>query len=167
MSISVASVILKMIKRKFDLLIYDFDGVMTDNRVLVNEDGKEAVFVNRSDGLAVSAIKQMGIKQLIVSTEANPVVLVRAKKLGIPVINAVSDKKRAVEEYLKQEKINKTSVAFVGNDINDKEAMEYIGWPIAPADAHAEIKKIARIVLKTKGGYGVIRELLDRLGEIK
>jgi len=151
---------------KIDLIIYDFDGVMTDNRALLMENGQEAVFVNRSDGLAVAAIKKIGIAQLIISTEKNLLVKVRAKKLGIPVMNSIDDKKYAVEQYLKKKDINKNNVIFVGNDINDKTAMEYVGWPIAPADAHGEVKNIAKLILSSKGGYGVVRELLDRLKDI-
>ncbi|MHB8131583.1 MAG: KdsC family phosphatase [Mobilitalea sp.] len=153
--------------KNISLIIYDFDGVMTDNRVLVFKDGGEAVFVSRGDGLAVKAIKNMGIAQLIVSTESNPVVKARAKKLGIPLMQSVEDKKSVIEQYLKKNKILKEKVIFVGNDINDKEAMEFIGWPVAPVDAHSEIKSIARIILSARGGYGVVRELLDFLKSIK
>ena len=151
--------------KNIELIIYDFDGVMTDNRVLVFEDGKEAVFVNRSDGLAVNAIKKMGIDQIIVSTEKNSVVRFRAKKLGIPFIQSVADKKKTVEKYLKKNKIQKEKVVFMGNDTNDKEVMGFIGWPAAPADAHPDVKKIARLKLKTKGGFGVVRELYNLLRE--
>jgi len=148
---------------KIDLIIYDFDGVMTDNRVLVTEDGQEAVFVNRSDGLAIGTLREMGVEQIIVSTEKNPVVNARAKKLGLPCIQSVKDKRSTVQKYLQEKNIDPKNVIFAGNDINDKEAMEYVGWPIAPADAHPDVKKVARIVLKTKGGHGVIRELLDKV----
>ncbi len=149
--------------RDIELIIYDFDGVFTDNRVLLFEDGREAVFVNRGDGLAVKEIKKMGIPQMIVSTETNPVVGARAGKLQIGLIRAVEDKKAVIRDYLKKNKIRKEHVIFVGNDINDKEAMEYVGWPIAPANAHGDIKKIAKIILDSRGGHGAIRELLDIL----
>lgn len=147
--------------KDISLIVYDFDGVMTDNRILIFEDGKEAVFVNRSDGLAVKIIKNMGIAQMIISTETNPIVGARAKKLGIPFMQSVNDKKKALEVYLSKNKINKKKVIFVGNDINDKEVMGLIGWPVAVADAHREIKKIARIILSAKGGHGAVRELLE------
>ena len=149
--------------KNIELIIYDFDGVMTDNRALIFEDGKEAVFVNRGDGLAVNIINGMGIAQIIVSTETNPVVMARAKKLNIPLMQSVADKKKVIERYLEKNKIRKENVIFVGNDINDKEAMEFVGIPVAPADADIAIKKIAKIVLSAKGGCGVVRELLDKL----
>ncbi|KAF0135235.1 MAG: sialic acid synthase [Candidatus Saganbacteria bacterium] len=153
--------------RNIKLIIYDFDGVMTDNRVLIGENGEESVFVDRSDGLAISELKKLGIKQIIVSTETNPVVGARAKKLNIPFLQSQKDKKTVVKKYLQQNKIDKNRVVYIGNDINDKEVMLEVGWPIAPFNAHEEIKKISKIVLKTKGGYGVIREFLDKLGCIE
>lgn len=145
------------------LIIYDFDGVMTDNRALLMDDGREAVFVHRGDGLAVSMIKEMGILQVVISTETNPIVTVRAKKLGIPVLQAVADKRKAVQEFLQDQNIASEQVVFVGNDLNDKAAMLSVGFPVAPADACREIKEIAKVVLSTKGGQGVVRELLDLL----
>lgn len=150
-----------MIINNIDLIIYDFDGVFTDNRVLLFEDGREAVFVDRGDGLAVQEIKKIGIKQLIISSEINPVVQVRARKLQIPVIHSVDNKKEVAKDYLTKNKIAKENVIFVGNDINDKEVMEFVGWPIAPANAHDDIKKISKMVLRASGGFGAIRELLD------
>ena len=145
------------------LIIYDFDGVMTDNRALLMDDGREAVFVQRGDGLAVAMIKEMGIPQVILSTETNPIVAARARKLGIPVLRKVADKKGAVEALLKKRGVTREHVIFIGNDLNDEGAMLSVGWPIAPADACPQIKKISRIVLSTPGGYGVVRELLDLL----
>lgn len=149
--------------RDLQLIIYDFDGIMTDNRVLVFKDGKEAVFVNRSDGLAVKAIKEMGIRQIIVSSEVNPIVAARARKLQIAFVQAVDDKKKAVEGYLRRNKIKREKVIFVGNDINDKSAMEFVGIAVAPSDAHPDIKKLSKVVLSAKGGHGVVRELLGLL----
>ena len=147
--------------KNIELIIYDFDGVMTDNRVLVDENGKEAVFVNRGDGLAVAAIKKAGIEQVIISTEKNKVVTARANKLKIKVMQGVDDKRSLVLKYIRTKKIDPKKVIYVGNDINDLEAMKVVGWPVAPSDACEEVKKIAKTVLSKKGGYGVIRELFD------
>ena len=82
-----------------DLIVYDFDGVMTDNRVLTFQDGTEAVFANRADGLAINMIKEMGINQIILSTEKNAVVEARARKIGIPAIHGVGDKNTVLHAY--------------------------------------------------------------------
>lgn len=148
---------------RLDLIVYDFDGVMTDNRVLVLEDGTEGVFVNRSDGLAVAAIHRLGIAQMIISTETNRVVKARAKKLKLAVISSVENKKLCLQKYLNEHKIDAANVAYLGNDLNDLEALRLVGWPMAPADAHPDIKKIARKVFKARGGEGVVRELLDQI----
>ena len=143
------------------LFLYDFDGVLTDNRVLVSEDGMESVFCNRSDGLAIQKIKRMGIEQIIVSTEANIVVSVRANRLDIPVFFGVQDKKKAVIDYCEKASIELNEVMFIGNDINDLEVMTTVGYSACPNDAYPEIKKIAKLVLPIEGGKGVIRELIN------
>jgi YrbI family 3-deoxy-D-manno-octulosonate 8-phosphate phosphatase len=146
-----------------DLIVYDFDGVMTDNRVLTLQDGTEAVFANRSDGLAVNMIKEMGIKQVIISMETNSVVKARAEKIGIDCLQGIGDKLDILKKYLAENNIDKDKVAFIGNEINDVAAMAYVGLPVAPADAYPEVKNLSKIVLKTKGGYGVVREFFDLL----
>lgn len=141
------------------LIVFDFDGVMTDNRVLVDENGKEAVWVNRSDGLGIQMIKQLGIQMIILSTETNPVVSMRAKKLDLDVLQSIHDKAVTLLNFCEQENIELKNVMYVGNDINDLPAMKMVGIKVVPYDAYNEVKKIADIVLKTKGGNGVIREL--------
>ncbi|MCX5695171.1 MAG: acylneuraminate cytidylyltransferase [Candidatus Omnitrophica bacterium] len=151
----------KYIFENIQLIVYDFDGVMTDNRVFIDKRGSEWVKVNRADGLAVSRIKEAGIKQVILSSEENQVIKKRADKLGLPCLYGIANKKKALERYLEANRISKDKVIFVGNDINDMEAMRYVGYPVATNDANAEVKRIAKIVTEAKGGDGVIRELLD------
>ena len=146
---------------KIDLIVYDFDGVMTDNRVLILEDGTEGVFVNRADGLAVKLFKEAGVTQIIISTEANPVVEARAKKISIPILYKVDDKYKTLKCYCMKNGYKLDRVLYVGNDINDLEAMQAVGFPITPADAHPSVKQIAAVVLNKSGGCGVIRELAD------
>lgn len=146
---------------KCRLIVFDFDGVMTDNRVLVSEDGKESVFCNRSDGIGVNVFRKAGYRMLILSTEANKIVKARADKLKIPVLYGIDDKKKALAQYCGKIKIKLSDVVFIGNDINDLEAMQSAGLKIAPRDARREILNIADYVTKTKGGYGVIREIAD------
>lgn len=153
----------KDILSKIELIAYDFDGVMTDNKVFVDQIGNEAVCVNRSDGLAISLIKAKGIPQVILSSEKNSVVKRRADKLNIPCLSGDEDKKSILKKYLDIKNINKDNVIFVGNDINDKEVMRYVGCPIAPNDACKEIKDLARIITKSNGGGGIVRELFDML----
>ena len=147
--------------KNIKLIVYDFDGVMTNNKVYIDQNGYEMVQVNRADGLGVAEIKKMGIEQIIISTEKNPVVSVRANKLDIPFLQGVANKKYALTDYCQKNDIQNLQVAYVGNDINDKDAMAIAGFSFCPADAHETIKEISNQVLKRNGGDGVIRELLD------
>ena len=149
------------------LIVYDFDGVMTDNRVIVREDGIESVIVSRADGMGVGIIMEMGIPQVILSSETNRIVSFRAKKLGIPVLQGVDDKKTALLNYCKDNNYNPSGILYVGNDVNDEGVMKAVGYSVATADAHHSIKSLAQMVLDTKGGQGVVRELADKLKEYR
>ncbi len=145
--------------RSLQAIFYDFDGVMTDNRVLVDETGKEAVFVNRGDGYAIAKIKEFGIHQVIISTETNPVVERRAEKLYIPVVHGIEDKGSIVKKYCSEYGFDVRNCLFVGNDLNDLPAFGIVGYKAAPADAEKEILQLADWVAESKGGHGCIREL--------
>ena len=149
------------------LIVYDFDGVMTDNRVYIDQNGNETVQVNRSDGLAVSEIKKLGIKQIIISTETNPVVSARAKKLNIFCLQGIENKKVALIDYCQKNDYQLQNVAYIGNDINDKEVMGIVEFKFCPYDSYESIKMISDHVFYTKGGGGVIRELLDLIKKQK
>lgn len=160
----------KKIKKRIDigpdnieLMVYDFDGIMTNNKAIVNQEGQESVIVSRSDGLAISELRKMHIPQIIISTEKNDVVQKRAEKLQIPCIHGVGDKKSVLLEYTKTNQIDLAKVVYFGNDINDLEAMKIAGTPISPADAIEAVKKIAKIITSSNGGDGVIREFYERL----
>ena len=142
-------------------VIFDFDGVFTDNRVIISEDGKESVICNRSDGIGLNLLRELNIQILIISSEKNPVVKMRAKKLNIPVINGVSNKAEELIKFSKSENINIKNIAFLGNDINDAECMKKVGFPVAVKDAYDDIKLISLFVLDKKGGDGAVRELCD------
>ena len=146
------------------LLVYDFDGVMTDNKVHIDQYGNEMVQVSRADGLGISEIRKLGIQQIIISTETNPVVSARAKKLGLHCLQGVNNKAKDLTDYCKK-KISLDEVAYVGNDINDLEVMKLVGITFCPADAHVSIKEISQYILESKGGEGVSREILDQLTE--
>jgi 3-deoxy-D-manno-octulosonate 8-phosphate phosphatase (KDO 8-P phosphatase) len=142
-------------------IFYDFDGVLTNNKVFIDQNGNEMVEVNRSDGLGVSEIKKLGIEQIILSTETNLVVSYRADKLGIECLQGIEDKRDALKSYCDEHKIDLINVAFIGNDTNDKSVMKFIKKSFCPSDAHPDIKKIAKTILNCKGGQGVAREMLD------
>jgi len=158
---------MKLQSNLIKLLVYDFDGVMTDNKVYVDQNGIEMVRVNRADGLGVAEIKKLDIDQIIISSETNPVVSMRAKKLSIQCLQGIENKKVALIDYCNKNNIDLNTVAYIGNDINDKEVMEIAGITLCPSDAHKSVRIISDHVLKTKGGDGVIRELLDLITNTK
>lgn len=150
-------------RRDLDLVVFDFDGVMTNNLVLVDQDGHEAVLCNRSDGLGLAELKASGMRMLVISTETNPVVQARCHKLGLECLSGIADKAAALEQFLTTASIEPARVAFIGNDRNDLPAMALVGWPIAVADAWPEVLARARIRLNRQGGMGAVREFCDLL----
>jgi 3-deoxy-D-manno-octulosonate 8-phosphate phosphatase (KDO 8-P phosphatase) len=148
------------------LIAYDFDGVMTDYRVIIREDGLESVVVNRSDGLAIDIIKAQGIPQLIISREKNAIISKRGEKLGIPVMQDVINKKEALKRYCEELSIDLNNTLYIGNDLNDIEVMRSVGWPLCPEDAYPEVKKISKFIIPVRGGDGVVRALLNYIGII-
>lgn len=145
------------------LLVCDFDGVMTDDRVLVRQDGRESVFCHRGDGMGVALLKRAGIPVAVLSTEENPVVAARCEKLGIACVQGIGKKGEAVERIASEHGVPLEAVAFVGNDVNDLPAMERAGFSLAVSDAHPEVKKRADRVLSKEGGRGAVREVCDLL----
>jgi YrbI family 3-deoxy-D-manno-octulosonate 8-phosphate phosphatase len=149
--------------KSLTLLVFDYDGVFTDNRVLVTDDGHEAVLCNRSDGLGLAALRRIGLPVLILSTEANPVVAHRARKLQTECIHGCDDKWTALKEILAARGLDAATVAFVGNDINDLECLQHVGLPICVADAYPAVRKVARMVTRRRGGDGAVREICEAI----
>ena len=147
--------------KKFDLIIYDFDGVLTNNKFYLTQDGIESVQLNRSDGLAISLIKNLGYRQIIFSSEENEVVKKRAEKLKIEVCSGIKNKKDKLESLIASNKLNFDKIIYIGNDINDLEAMRLCGFRVCPYDSHKSIKEISSHVLPINGGEGVVRHLFD------
>jgi N-acylneuraminate cytidylyltransferase len=152
---------------KITLVVYDFDGVMTDNTVWVDQHGLEQVRVNRSDGLGVNAIEALGLKQLVLSAETHLVVGARAAKLNLPVSQGCADKALWLKVHCAEEGIPLERVLYVGNDVNDIGVMRLVGCAVCPADAHAEVRRIAHIVLARRGGEGIVQELAERIGNTR
>jgi N-acylneuraminate cytidylyltransferase len=144
-------------------IVFDFDGVMTDDQVYITETGEEMVMASRSDGMGISELKNAGLKLLILSKERNPVVARRAEKLQIEVIQACDNKLEALTEWLSKNKLPLSQCAYVGNDINDLQCMQAVKLAIAPIDAHPQASQAAHWRLTRAGGKGAIRELSDAI----
>jgi 3-deoxy-D-manno-octulosonate 8-phosphate phosphatase (KDO 8-P phosphatase) len=149
-----------------DAFVIDFDGVLTNNKVHLDENGKEWVSCSRSDGLAFDVLRKLQMPVYIFSTETNPVVSARANKLEVPVIQGVKSKFDGIKELANTEGYNLKNIIYVGNDLNDYHAMQLCGFSFAPADSHPKIKELATEVLKSNGGNGAIRELIEDVLQI-
>ena len=145
------------------IIVTDFDGCLTDDRVWLNQDGEEFVAANRKDGLAVKRLKNLGIEIVIASTEKNKVVLARGNKMGAEVLQGLDDKAEAIEQYLKQRNLTWNDVWYIGNDVNDLGAIERANLSICPADAVKKVRKSVEVVLKTNGGRGILSEIATEL----
>lgn len=144
-----------------DLVVFDFDGVFTDNRVWVDQDGVEQVAAHRGDGMGISLLKKAGYPVFVLSTETNPVVAARCQKMGLPVYQAVEQKGEVLKKLLAEQGVAGENVIFVGNDVNDLPCFPLVGCAVAVADAHPSVLENANLVLKTRGGMGAVRELCD------
>ena len=142
-------------------VVLDFDGVLTDNRVLTTTDGVEAVSSDRSDGLGIERLRKAGIPVMVLSKEQNPVVTARCRKLGIECVQGTDDKIGAMSALLATHELEWSEVVFVGNDINDVECLRAAGLGVAVADAWPAAVAAADLVLTRAGGRGAVRELAD------
>ncbi len=145
------------------LVVFDFDGVMTDNRVWVNQNGVEMVAANRGDGMGVEMLLKAGIKAVIISTESNSVVAARAKKLGLPYFHGVGNKAATLQAYLEKEDLAASETIYVGNDVNDLPCFPIVARAVVVADAHPDVLRQADQILTHKGGHGAVREICDAL----
>ncbi|MFE1297581.1 cytidylyltransferase domain-containing protein [Streptomyces sp. NPDC058733] len=142
-----------------DAVVLDFDGTQTDDRVLIDAEGREFVSVHRGDGLGIAALRRSGLKLLILSTEQNPVVAARARKLQLPVVHGVDRKDLALKQWCEDTGTAPERVLYVGNDVNDLPCFALVGWPVAVASAHDAVRGAARAVTTVPGGDGAIREI--------
>ncbi|MFD7509845.1 cytidylyltransferase domain-containing protein [Streptomyces sp. NPDC059853] len=142
-----------------DAVVIDFDGTQTDDRVLIDSEGRELVAVHRGDGLGIAALRRAGLGLLILSTEQNPVVAARARKLRVPVLHGIDRKDLALKQWCEEHGINPQRVLYAGNDVNDLPCFGLVGWPVAVAGAHDVVTAAARAVTTAPGGYGAIREI--------
>jgi N-acylneuraminate cytidylyltransferase len=145
------------------LVVLDFDGVLTDDRVYVNQHGEETVAAHRGDGMGIAQLKKTGIEVVILSKEKNPVVKARADKLGIPAYQGIDEKGKELKSLMADRGVSSEQVVYLGNDINDLPCFPLVGLAAAVADAHPKVIERAQLVLSKNGGHGAVRELCDLL----
>jgi YrbI family 3-deoxy-D-manno-octulosonate 8-phosphate phosphatase len=144
-----------------DLLVLDFDGVMTDDRVLVDQQGLESVWCHRGDGWGIARLRDAGVPIVVISTETNPVVGARCAKLSIDVMQSCTDKLRQLQHLARTRGVSAARIAYVGNDVNDLPCLRWVGLPIAVADAAPDVRATCRHVTRRPGGRGAVREVAE------
>jgi 3-deoxy-D-manno-octulosonate 8-phosphate phosphatase (KDO 8-P phosphatase) len=149
-------------KMKYKLFLTDCDGVMTDNRVIVDENGKESLIFNKSDAIGFRLLKDLGLSVAIISSENNKCVLERANKINVKCFHGVVDKLDFVNNKI-DKNIKLSEIIYMGNDVNDYELLTNVGYPICPSDAASIIKHIKNIdILPCCGGDGCIRYFAEK-----
>ena len=148
---------------EIDAFVFDFDGVLTNNLVQIDENGKESISCSRADGLAFDVLRKLNKPAYILSTEKNLVVKARAKKLNIPAIQGVVDKVEIIKKLAADNNYSLKNILYAGNDLNDYQVIQLCGYSVCPADSHPKIKGVSSIILSTNGGDGIVRELLEEV----
>jgi YrbI family 3-deoxy-D-manno-octulosonate 8-phosphate phosphatase len=147
--------------RSIRLIAFDFDGVFTDNKVYVFQDGSEAVCCFRGDGIGLDKLKRLGIATVILSTERNPIVGVRSRKLGVRCVQGCKDKRVALGRIVQELGFSLEQVAYLGNDLNDLTCLSAVGLPMVVHDAHPDVVALALYRTQVAGGQGAVREICD------
>ena len=153
--------------RRLRLMAFDFDGVFTDNAVIVFEDGREAVRCSRLDGFGLRRLEKCGVEPIILSTEISPVVLARAAKLKVKARNGLDDKLAALKEEAAARGLSLDAVGDVGNDINDESCLKAVGLPIVVGDSHPDVLPLGLYRTAWRGGNGAVREVCDLVHAVR
>ena len=158
----------RLMPENIKLLVLDFDGVVSNNLVWTDQDGREMVAASRSDSLFIQPLRDAGVETVILSSETNSVVAARAKKINVEVVQGLGlqAKGQALKRLLEEKNIEPAQVAYLGNDVNDLPCFEIAGWSVAVADAYPEVIRAADFVLSKPGGGGAVRELCELILKI-
>jgi YrbI family 3-deoxy-D-manno-octulosonate 8-phosphate phosphatase len=154
-----------LLPKQVQAVVFDFDGVMTDNAVMVSQDGSEAVRCDRGDGLGIGRLRAAGVPVLVLSSEVNPVVAARCRKLRIECLHGVGNKPEALAAWTAAYAIDPAGVVYVGNDTNDLGCLAAVGCGAVVADAHPDVRDAARMILDNRGGHGAVREMCDLVAQ--
>ena len=149
---------------RVSLLFLDVDGVMTDGRIALDEDGRETKSFHVKDGLGLKLLMSAGIEVVIVTGRISAAVTRRAEELGIHEVHqGIDEKGRFCRQFREKRGLPVASVACLGDDLPDLEMFHESGMPMAVADAAAEVRAAARYVTRRKGGAGAVREACEYL----
>lgn len=149
---------------KVKLLAMDFDGVLTDGFVYIDQNGKETVRCSRRDGLAIEMLKRFGIAPYVISKTVNPVVMARCKTWNIQCSQGVADaggKEEILKRIIAERGLSHEEVAYIGDDLNDEAPLRFAGVSVTVADGHPKIRAIVDYVTRARGGEHAVREVAE------
>lgn len=147
--------------------IIDVDGTMTDGSVYYDNNGNEWKKFNTKDGLGLLAIKQVGMKAIILTGRNSQATARRMEELSIQyVFQNVKNKRKFLNDFMKEHHIKKEQVAYIGDDLNDYEAMKLAGFRACPSDACEEVKNFSIYISSQKGGDGAVRDVIGHVLKI-
>jgi 3-deoxy-D-manno-octulosonate 8-phosphate phosphatase (KDO 8-P phosphatase) len=150
--------------KKIRLILSDVDGVLTDGRVVLDNQGIESKQFNIRDGLGIRLWQRAGHQFAIVTGRSSHVVQIRSGELGIEIVRqGVADKVPVVRDILEQLELEPNEACYIGDDLPDVPAMNHVALAVAPADACAEAREAAQLVTKAAGGKGAVREAIEYL----
>ncbi len=153
--------------KKIKIIISDFDGVFTDNCVYTDEVGRESVRCNKYDSIGTAQLAKTDIELVVVSSEKNISVQKRCEKLNLLYFTGVDDKGVLIANILAERSFNADQALYLGNDLNDIPALDFVGFKVAVRDSHPSFIAACDFITEKKGGEGCIREICDILIERK
>jgi len=150
-------------KKSIQILFLDFDGVLTNNSVHIDELGREYVTCCRYDGFGIASLLKHGITPIVLTTETKPLARQRCLKLQLACFDCIEDKYSAALKILESRKLSFSQASFLGNDINDLVLLKNVAFPIVTPDSHESIHNEHFYVTSRSGGNGCVREVCEFL----
>ncbi len=149
---------------RYQMIILDIDGTMTDGKIYIDSNGIESKCFNVKDGMAISQAKSIGYNIVFFTARVSTIVEIRAKELGInDVYQGIKNKKDKLIEIAKANNVRLEEIVYIGDDLNDLEVMGLVGFCACPIDACIEIKEKSNFVSTYRGGDGAVREIIEFL----
>lgn len=156
----------RAVLRQIRLLATDVDGVLTDAGMYYSENGDEWKKFNTRDGMGLKLLQKAGLITAIVTQERTKLVARRAEKLAIPELHqGIMDKLPVIRAMAERYGLTLRQVAYIGDDINDLEALTAVGWSASPADGMPVVRASVDYVCEKKGGEGAVREIVEMILE--
>lgn len=154
----------KALLREIDTFVFDYDGVMTNGKVMLMESGQPLRMANVKDGYVLQLIVKLGYNVVIISGGFSKSMENRFEMLGIKdVFLGVKQKDKVLKEYLAKKGVDPRKVIYMGDDIPDFKVMKMVGVPCCPADAVEEIKSISVYISDKNGGEGCVRDIVEQV----